>query len=350
MGENFKIGSYKIESKDLYTVLKEAGVTENSALKSIDKNNDGKLTENELQTFVEDTDENNSAKSNSSSSSSSSSSSTASTMSIEEVEEKYQKQIQAIEQQIKTLESQRSEAMHGYSSAEDASGIEQITSSVSSITNQISNLRRQIMTLLTTMESEIAQIKAQQEAAARAAAQGLNTVNTSSVSSSGATNVNTNYGNFSYNFTEKLSSRQQSELPQFKSHWAQNKSRYQTVAARTGVPAELIAAIHWREASGNFNRRLHDGGSLSGYSSWEASAIDALSGGYGNIDLNNINTWYDFAERYNGLGYRNKGVASPYVWAGTTNYTSGKYVADGVYDAGYVDQQLGVAVMLKAIL
>ena len=190
-------------------------------------------------------------------------------------------------------------------------------------------------------ETEIASLKA---SASLVSADGTYKVSTSNVTPLSNPNVN-------FNFTENLSARQQSELSQFKANWEQNKSRYQSVSAQTGVPAELIAAIHWREASGSFNARLHDGGSLAGYSSWEAAAVDALTeNSYGNINMNDITTWYDFAERYNGLGYRNKGVSSPYVWAGTTNYTSGKYVADGVYDAGYVDQQLGVAVMLKALL
>jgi lysozyme family protein len=30
-------------------------------------------------------------------------------------------------------------------------------------------------------------------------------------------------------------------------------------------------------------------------------------------------------------------VASPYVWAGTDQYQSGKYVRDGVYDPNVVD-------------
>ena len=50
------------------------------------------------------------------------------------------------------------------------------------------------------------------------------------------------------------------------------------------------------------------------------------------------------------MGYANKGIPSPYVWAGTSNYSSGKYIADGVFDSSYVDQQLGVAVMLQALL
>lgn len=50
------------------------------------------------------------------------------------------------------------------------------------------------------------------------------------------------------------------------------------------------------------------------------------------------------------MGYANKGLPSPYVWAGTSNYEKGKYVADGKFDPNYVDQQLGVAVMLRTLL
>lgn len=38
-----------------------------------------------------------------------------------------------------------------------------------------------------------------------------------------------------------------------------------------------------------------------------------------------------YAEKYNGFGYRNKGVSSAYVWAGTEAYTGGMYVADHVF-------------------
>ncbi len=52
-------------------------------------------------------------------------------------------------------------------------------------------------------------------------------------------------------------------------------------------------------------------------------------------------------EQYNGLGYASKGLPSPYIWAGTDQYTKGKYVADHVYDPNAVDQQLGCAGLLK---
>jgi hypothetical protein len=55
-------------------------------------------------------------------------------------------------------------------------------------------------------------------------------------------------------------------------------------------------------------------------------------------------------EQYNGLGYAARGVPSPYLWAGTDQYKSGKYVRDGVYDASAVDSQLGCAGLLLAIM
>jgi hypothetical protein len=53
---------------------------------------------------------------------------------------------------------------------------------------------------------------------------------------------------------------------------------------------------------------------------------------------------------YNGIGYAAKGVPSPYLWAGTDQYKSGKYIADGVYNAAVVDQQLGCVAMLFSMM
>ncbi len=170
-------------------------------------------------------------------------------------------------------------------------------------------------------------------------------------------------GQFDFDFSLNLSSRQQNELELFKKTWTEHESQYREVESKTGLPAELIAAIHWRESGGNFNTYLHNGDPLGKttthvpkgvyFTDWTTAAIDAIKnygGNLSNVNKNDISTWYDYAERYNGLGYRNKGVPSPYVWAGTSNYKCGKYVADGKYDANYVDQQLGVAVMLQALI
>ena len=168
---------------------------------------------------------------------------------------------------------------------------------------------------------------------------------------------------FDFDFELTLSDEQEYALELFKENWEENKDKYEAVEEATGMPAELVAAIHWRESGGNFDTYLHNGQPLGQtttavpkgiyFEDWTEAAIDAVTN-YGTdlstIDPNDIETYYNYAEHYNGMGYANKGLPSPYVWAGTSNYTSGKYVADGVFDPNYVDQQLGVAVMLQALL
>ncbi|MCD8024586.1 MAG: hypothetical protein LUE64_03535 [Candidatus Gastranaerophilales bacterium] len=322
MSENYTIGSYTIESKTYYDALVQSGVTDDATLKKLDTDGDMVLTEDELVSIeISDTDETDETE-------------TASTEE-EEIEEKYEKQLLTLYEEIENLEDERRKYYNQAACASDLEEMQQYIESAESATSEIQSLRAQIVTLLSNKETEIANLDSNSEY-------------TVSTSSDGVTA--TSISDVDFDFTENLTESQQSSVEAFKENWEANKSRYQSVAAQTGVPAELIAAIHWREASGSFNARLQDGGSLGSYSSWEESAIAALSGNYGTIDVNDITTWYDYAEHYNGMGYSNRGVTSPYVWAGTSNYTSGKYVADGVYDASYVDKQVGVAVLLKAIM
>jgi lysozyme family protein len=49
------------------------------------------------------------------------------------------------------------------------------------------------------------------------------------------------------------------------------------------------------------------------------------------------------------MGYRRRGVPSPYLWSFSNLYTKGKFVADGHFDANAVSAQCGAAVMLKAL-
>lgn len=143
-----------------------------------------------------------------------------------------------------------------------------------------------------------------------------------------------------------------------------NKARYVNVQNKTGVPWPVIAAIHVREASMSFNTQLAQGDPLShvsthvprgqgpyfGPDAWERAALIALedTGGTRWIDWT-AGGWTTFLEKYNGLGYANKGRPSPYVWAGTNQYTSGKYVADGQYSASAVDIQPGCANLILAL-
>jgi lysozyme family protein len=141
------------------------------------------------------------------------------------------------------------------------------------------------------------------------------------------------------------------------------KSRYQAVEAKTGVPWFVIAVIHMRESSQSWTRSLAQGDPIDNVSvhvpagrgpfpTWEAAAIDALveCGPY----LARKKDWSLGAalvnlELYNGAGYANMKRPSPYLWAGTNQYGSGKYVADGRYDPTHVDQQPGCAGMILAM-
>jgi len=153
----------------------------------------------------------------------------------------------------------------------------------------------------------------------------------------------------------------------FKNTWANNKHRYEAVARETGIPAPLIAALHYRESSNNFDTYLHQGDPLGQpaihhpsnipvFHQWEDAAVHALNSKSwlrdqlgmqaGTTDKAAIAT---FAEAYNGLGYHYRGLTSPYVYAGTDVYKGGRYVRDGVFDANSWDQRPGVMALMGSI-
>jgi lysozyme family protein len=150
-------------------------------------------------------------------------------------------------------------------------------------------------------------------------------------------------------------------------NFEQNRARYDAVAQKTNMPAELVAALHWRESSGNFNTYLHQGDPLGKpavhvprnipvFHRWEDSAVHALGqkAGYQQAlgltrDSTDKGSMAAYAELYNGLGYHYRGRPSPYVYSGTDKYSSGKYVRDGVYDPNTVDRQLGVLALMQSL-
>jgi lysozyme family protein len=142
------------------------------------------------------------------------------------------------------------------------------------------------------------------------------------------------------------------------------KPRYQAVESRTGVPWCAIAVIHQRESSQSWLASLAQGDPWNKISihvpahrgpfpSWEAAAVDALE-----VCPPHAAAWHDWTiggllcllEQYNGLGYANRGLPSPYVWASTNQYTRGKYIADGHFDPNVVDHQLGCASLLSMMM
>src|SRR3569833_3656033 len=142
------------------------------------------------------------------------------------------------------------------------------------------------------------------------------------------------------------------------------KVRYQAVAVRTGVPWFVIAVIHERECSQSWTGSLAQGdrwdkvsvhvpAGRGPFQSWEDAAVDALA-----RCAPHAAAWADWSaggtlsllEQYNGLGYANRGVPSPYIWAGTDQYRSGKYVRDGVFDPDTIDKQLGCAGLILTMM
>ena len=143
-----------------------------------------------------------------------------------------------------------------------------------------------------------------------------------------------------------------------------SKPRYQKVEAKTGVPWFVIAVIHMRESSQSWLGSLAQGDPWNRvsthvpkgrgpFNSWEEAAIDALVNCAPYASRNkdwSVGGTLALLEGYNGLGYASRGRASPYIWAGTNQYTSGKYVADGVFDPNHVDTQPGCAGMILAMM
>ncbi len=144
-----------------------------------------------------------------------------------------------------------------------------------------------------------------------------------------------------------------------------NQGRYAAISSATGVPWQVVGLLHLMESNCNFNAHLHNGDPLSARTvqvpadrpktgnppfTFEESAIDAL--GFdraGEVKDWGIVATLKFAERYNGLGYRNKGIYSPYLWSYTNHYSCGKYIADGVWSKTAVSDQCGIVPVLKLL-
>jgi len=142
-----------------------------------------------------------------------------------------------------------------------------------------------------------------------------------------------------------------------------NKDKFLKVQDITGVPWEVVAAIHFRESSLNFNTCLHNGDPLPGptihvpagrgpFASWEDAAIDSIKyEGFDKVTKWDLATCLKKLEAYNGGGYLKRGLPSPYLWA-CTNVSAhkGYYIEDGkFYPYASCDEYLGAAAILKLL-
>jgi lysozyme family protein len=160
--------------------------------------------------------------------------------------------------------------------------------------------------------------------------------------------------------------RDASELQRLSDKLFKHKEVYQRVEKLTGLPWQMIAVMHVREAGeqdiGRFKGVLHNGELIVGtgkktrlvparrgpFNTWEEAAVDAIKiQGFDKIKPWPVERILWALEPFNGYGYRNKGLRSPYIWASTNHQQPGKYVADGVFDSNVMDSQVGCAALLK---
>lgn len=138
------------------------------------------------------------------------------------------------------------------------------------------------------------------------------------------------------------------------------KYEYYQVQLATGVPWRLVGAIHYRESDFDFNACLHNGQPFNKkttlvpigrgpWTSWQEAAIDAIK--YDGLDKPkswDIPTALQMAEKYNGTGYRRKGITSPYVWSFTNmSNEKGEYITDGKFTMDADSKRCGVAAIFK---
>jgi lysozyme family protein len=143
------------------------------------------------------------------------------------------------------------------------------------------------------------------------------------------------------------------------------KAIYQQISTATGVPWWVIAIIHEREASQNFNCGIAQGDpwnaisthvprGIGPFKSFVEAAVFALT-----RCAPYAAKWADWTAGgaltlfvlYNGTGYEDfHHEVSPYDWGATTMEQEGKYVADGQWSATVWDTQIGCAAMLKAMM
>ena len=147
------------------------------------------------------------------------------------------------------------------------------------------------------------------------------------------------------------------------------KQTYQQIETKTGVPWYFVGLCHYRESDLKPNTYLGNGqplnrvttmvprgrGPFTGPNAFIDGGVDALrlQGLVGANDWSIARILYRL-EGFNGFGYRNHGVNSPYLYCGSTLYgppeaRGGQYVGDGVFNPNKVEDRPGAAVVLKEL-
>jgi lysozyme family protein len=144
-----------------------------------------------------------------------------------------------------------------------------------------------------------------------------------------------------------------------------HKNIYQRIQAKSNVEWYHIALLHRRESDADFNTYLGNGQSLA-HRTTEVPAgrgpftgLDAFyNGALDALHLDKLDTvippWpiekiLFYCEEFNGEGYNNHGLPSPYIFGGTNIQLPGKFIRDHVLDLKQIDPQPGCAPMLWMI-
>ena len=128
-------------------------------------------------------------------------------------------------------------------------------------------------------------------------------------------------------------------------------SYYKYIEKATKVPWWMIGSIHMRECDFNFTLNIRDGTPLHEGESFVGEAIKIFQKPEYQVKEWNLETVLLKCEIYNGLGYQlyHPTVLSPYLWSMSNLYSKGKYDRDGHFNPDLIDEQVGIAVLLKSL-
>jgi lysozyme family protein len=166
-----------------------------------------------------------------------------------------------------------------------------------------------------------------------------------------------------------LDSWKEQSISQAKKILAGN-ANYKLLCSKVNIsmPWWFPGIIHSMECDCNFMLHLHNGDSLRARTvnepkgrpvadpmngkkapyTWIESAIDAIQyDGFAPDQQWTLPLILQRFEKYNGFGYLEHGINSPYLWSGTNQYTKGKFSSDGHFDAEEVSEEVGCAVLFK---
>jgi len=146
-------------------------------------------------------------------------------------------------------------------------------------------------------------------------------------------------------------------------NWAQ----YGLVSDQTGVPRHVIACIDYRETGFNHSAWLangdplynsdgipipssHEPKGLGPATNWVSGAVLSLK----SQSLYKAKSWDLLSalhelEAWNGFGYSNRGMNSPYLWSKTQFYNKGLFIQDGDFDPEAEDYSFGCVPILKEL-